>query len=164
MTDRRIRRAVRDDVPLLRQIRRDAIDYKLSRGDAVWGKTGWSETDAHARLDRGGWFIIEQDGVPAGILSLQWDDEEYWGPQAPDAGYLHNLGIRNGLHGLGLGSYAVDWCAAQVRANHRSRLRLDCDARNEKLCAYYASRGFRQVKVMPLPSGYVASLYERNVG
>jgi ribosomal protein S18 acetylase RimI-like enzyme len=164
MTSMSIRHANRDDVPILLQIRRDAIDYKLSRGDHVWGRTGWTDEDAHARLAQGGWFIIERDGAPAGILSLQWDDEEYWGPRPPDAGYLHNLGIRAGFHGLGLGSHAVAWCAAQVRANGRTRLRLDCDARNAKLCAYYASLGFRQVKIAPMPSGYVASLYEREVG
>ncbi|HDR9761056.1 TPA: hypothetical protein ACK3Q6_008277 [Burkholderia cepacia] len=38
---------------------------------------------------------------------------------------------------------------------------LDCDPRNTKLCAYYEALGFERVALRPLPSGDIASLYER---
>jgi cyclophilin family peptidyl-prolyl cis-trans isomerase len=47
----------------------------------------------------------------------------------------------------------------------RSLLRLDCDSRNTKLCAYYEGLGFHRVmtKRMPQLGDYVASLYEKAV-
>jgi ribosomal protein S18 acetylase RimI-like enzyme len=107
--------------------------------------------------------LIEQNGVPAGTLSLSWQDDEYWGPQAPNAGYVHGLSIRDGFRGLGLGVYAINWCADVVRANGRQRLRLDCEQTNTSLCGYYESIGFMRVGTKPFPSGYCASLYELTI-
>ncbi|WP_323121293.1 GNAT family N-acetyltransferase [Burkholderia alba] len=160
---RHVRRAGAGDASLLAAIRNESIAYKLKRGDAVWGASGWTLETAQRMLDRGGSYVVEQDGVPAGMLSLSWQDDEYWGPREPDAGYVHGLSVRDGFRGLGLGRYAIDWCADFVRANHRDRLRLDCEVKNAGLCAYYESLGFARVGTKPFPSGYIASLYERVV-
>jgi ribosomal protein S18 acetylase RimI-like enzyme len=164
MADRTIRSATVDDLSHLAVIRDEATAYKLSQGDSVWGASGWTADTARRALDEGGLYLIEQDGLVAGMLSFSWQDEEYWGPQEPNAGYVHRLSLRHGFRGLGLGAYAIDWCADRVRANDGDRLRLDCELRNARLCAYYESLGFMRVGTKPFPSGYIASLYERVVG
>lgn len=161
MTKRAIRSAAEADLPHLVVIGTEAIAYKLGRGDYVWGTSARTVQATQRMLDQGGLYVIEQDGMPAGMLSFAWQDEEYWGPQDRNAGYVHKLSLRDGFRGLGLGVYAIDWCADLVRANDGDRLRLDCELRNTGLCAYYESLGFVRVGTKPFPSGYIASLYER---
>jgi GNAT superfamily N-acetyltransferase len=99
------------------------------------------------------------------MLSFLWEDEFFWGPQDPDAGYMRRLAVRHGCHGEGLGAFAIEWCVQRVLGEGRRLLRLDCDPRNTKLCAYYESQGFRRVMTRRIErSGdYVASLYEKRL-
>lgn len=161
MTEKNIRAATVSDVPALTQIRNDAVARKMQHGDYAWGKSGWTEAATLQAFERGGVHMIEQHGIPAGMMSLSWQDDKYWGPQNPDAGYVHGIAVRNGFRGLGLGRYAIDWCADHIRVAGRIRLRLDCDVDNTKLCAYYESLGFRRVATRSISAEYVASLYER---
>ncbi|MBN3784525.1 GNAT family N-acetyltransferase [Burkholderia sp. Ac-20345] len=158
-----VRLATTDDAAIAARILTDAVALKTAHDDTAWGHRARTEQDVRPMLDDGSLHIVEQDGIAAAMFVLTWDDEAYWGPQAPVAGYLHRLSVRDGFHGRGLGRHAVDWCADQVRAQQRALLRLDCDPRNVKLCAYYEALGFERVALRPLPSGYIASLYERAV-
>lgn len=162
-----VRRATVEDVPVLTQIRNDAHAKKVAHGDEAWGKAGdgFSEGWVRNSLSRRDVYVVEQDGVPVGTFSLDWDDEAYWGKQAPVAGYVHGLSARRGYDGRGLGAFILAWCATQTRLRGRRFVRLGCDARNAKLCAYYASLGFQQVGIQPAsgPGDYVDSLYERPV-
>ncbi|WP_232462493.1 GNAT family N-acetyltransferase [Bordetella genomosp. 9] len=160
---RAVRSATENDLSILTTIRNDATAYKLSRKDLAWGRNEWTLEAARQALEQGGLHVIEQNGMPAGMLSLSWQDDEHWGRQAPNAGYVHGLSIRDGFRGLGLGVYAINWCADVVRANDRQRLRLDCEVTNTSLCNYYESLGFARVGTKPFPSGYVASLYELTI-
>lgn len=163
MNRRSVRMALMEDLAAVLKIRNDAVAYKLSCGDVAWGKSAWTESYARQRIELNELLVIQLDGTPVGMFSLFWEDLDYWGPQEPDAGYIHRLAVRNDFRRVGLGRYAIDWCANQVRAMRRNRLRLDCDANNEKLCAYYESLGFTRVGTKPVSSDYVASLYERGV-
>jgi ribosomal protein S18 acetylase RimI-like enzyme len=158
-----VREATDDDLSVLVAIRNEAVAYKLAREDSAWGRSTWTAEWARRAVEQGGLHVIEHNGLPAGMLTLSWQDEEYWGPRDPDAGYVHRLSIRDGFHGRGLGVYAINWCADLVRANGQQRLRLDCEVKNAKLCAYYESIGFVRVGTKPFPSGYVASLYELTI-
>jgi ribosomal protein S18 acetylase RimI-like enzyme len=168
MTSPRVRRAAIADVPVLTQIRNDAHETKVAHGDYAWGKEGdgFSEGWVLRSLSRREVYIVEQDDVPVGTFSLDWDDETYWGEQEPIAGYMHGLSVRKGFNGRGLGSCMIDWCAKQIRTMERSFIRLGCDVRNTKLCNYYESLGFVRVGVKPIPehADYIESLYEKSVG
>jgi ribosomal protein S18 acetylase RimI-like enzyme len=164
MTSKSIRRATAEDVPVLTQIRNDAHANKLAHCDYVWGKEGdgFSEGWVLASLSRREVYVVEQDGMPVGTFSLDWDDETYWGPQDPVAGYVHGISVRRGFNGRGLGSLIIDWCASKVAALNRRFVRLDCDSGNTKLCAYYESLGFMRAGLKPIPQGDVIwSLYEK---
>src|SRR5947209_20281682 len=126
MTQRTIRRATEQDVPVLTEIRNDAVAYKLEHGDYAWGKNGWTETGVLNSLSQREVYVVEQDGMLVGTFSLSWNDERYWGPQDPIAGYVHGISVRKGFNGLGLGSFTIDWCANKVSALNRRFLRLDC--------------------------------------
>lgn len=165
MTSTRIRRASIEDVPVLTEIRNDAHEKKVAHGDHAWGKEGdgFTQTWVLNSLSRREVYVVEQDGTPAGTFSLDWDDAEHWGPREPDAGYVHGICVRKGFNGRGLGRVSIDWCAKKVSALDRRFVRLDCDAKNTKLCAYYESVGFTRVGLKPTPNSgdYVWSLYEK---
>ena len=168
MTSKSVRRAIVSDVPVITQIRNDAHAKKVAHGDYAWGKEGdgFSEGWVLRSLSRTDVYIVEQHGVSVGTFSLDWNDEAYWGVQEPIAGYVHGLSVRKGFSGSGLGSYMIEWCAKQIRTMERSLIRLGCDARNTKLCAYYESLGFVRVGIKPRPEhdDYIESLYEKSVG
>ncbi|SMG61316.1 GNAT family N-acetyltransferase [Paraburkholderia susongensis] len=166
MTSKSIRRATAEDVTVLTKIRNDAHEKKVAHGDYAWGKEGdgFSEGWVLNSLSRKDVYVVEQDGLPVGTFSLDWNDEMCWGPQEPIAGYLHGFSVRKGFNGGGLGTFMIDWCVNQVRTMGRRFVRLGCDARNTKLCAYYESLGFVRVGIKPMPEhgDYLDSLYEKS--
>lgn len=64
-------------------------------------------------------YVIEQDGIAAGMLSLSWQDEMYWGPQDPAAGYAHGLAVRHDLHGVGLARGSPSWQTTWLQVGKR---------------------------------------------
>lgn len=52
-----------------------------------------------------------------------------WGPQPPDAAYVHGLVIDRNHAGLGLGRALLDWAGQQARQAGRSQLRAWTAAR-----------------------------------
>ena len=164
-TKRIIRRAGEWDVWALTQIRNDAHAKKVAHGDYVWGNEGdgFSERWVRNNVSQKEVYVVEQDGMSVGTFSLDLDDDRHWGSQEPIAGYVHGLCVGKGFNGYGLGGFMIDWCADKVNALNRRFVRLDCDAGNAKLCAYYESLGFVRVGLKPIPDSgeYIASLYEK---
>lgn len=89
--------------------------------------------------------MIRAGGVVVGALRLVWDDEPVWGPQPPDAAYVHGLVIDRRHAGQGLGRSLLDWSARQARQAGRRWVRLDCGEDNGVLRGYYQRQGFVSV-------------------
>jgi ribosomal protein S18 acetylase RimI-like enzyme len=111
-------------------------------------------------IDRSEIYVVSVAGIPAATMALQWEDELWWGPQRPIAGYVHRLAVRRQFAGQHLGEYLLDWAAQQIRAAGRSRLRLDCTEHNSGLRRYYERLGFVWIRDVEV-HGNVGSLYER---
>ena len=154
-----------NDIPLVADILSDATQHKIKLGDRIWGDAGWSKEEVQESMAESTMYLIHHGDEVVGTVSLQWEDERNWGPQPPVAGYLHRLAIKDGFHGKGLGEQVVNWAAAQVADRGRQFLRLDCEAKNTQLCAYYENQGFVRVGERPIPEygDYVAALFEREV-
>lgn len=150
------------DLPSLVAIMDEATRYKAGRGDFSWGREGNSAPRVSGALARGEMFVVRQAGEAVGTVSLQWDDERYWGVQPPVAGYLHGLALRDAFRGAGLGRRVIDWAAAHVAAQGRHWLRLDCGAGNTGLCHYYEEQGFSVAGRQVFASGHVAVLFQRS--
>ena len=150
-----------EDTPILLDILTDATHQKLNRGDMSWGPSGWTEEEVRDVMTESTVYLVRQNDQIIGTVSLQWDDEEVWGPQPPVAGYLHRLAIKDEFRGQGLGEQIVDWSAARAAENGRSSLRLDCEESNEDLCNYYKGLGFTKVGSQILNEFYTAALFER---
>jgi ribosomal protein S18 acetylase RimI-like enzyme len=153
------------DAPLLADILTDAGKHKLEHNDLSWGTEGYSLDEATELINTSPTYFIRKDGEVVATVALQWDDESSWGVQPPVAAYIHRLAVKDGFHGQGLGEQIIDWANEQAVQNGRQFLRLDCDARNTSLCAYYENQGFVKVGTKQIPeyNDYIAALYERPV-
>lgn len=106
-------------------------------------------------------YLARRDGVPAGKLSLQWEDQ-LWLDVPGTAGYVHGLAAHRDFAGQAVGLALLGWAERHVATAGREYLRLDCDAQNPKLRAYYERAGFAHRGDVVLPHR-VASRYERRI-
>lgn len=114
-----------------------------------------------ASIARHEMYLARRDGVPAGKLSLQWQDA-LWQDAPGKAGYVHGLATHRAFAGLGVGLALLGWAERQVIAAGGEYLRLDCDAQNPKLRTYYERAGFTHRGDVTLPHR-VASRYEKRI-
>lgn len=96
-------------------------------------------------------FVGQPRDAPVATFELSSSDEEAWGPQPPDAFYVHHLGVRRSQNGKGVGGQLLEWSARHALANGKSFLRLDCIASNPFLQEYYKKAGFTHVGYHYLP-------------
>lgn len=161
-----ITKATAADIPFIAAILTDAVRYKLDHHDTAWGSKAFSDEEVRGMVMAGLTYIMHLDGEPVGTVRLQWEDKLYWGEQPPDAGYIHLLAVKAGMHGRELGGHIIEWAIAEVGKNNRRFLRLDCRPDNKKLREYYEKHGFRLKRKQRIDNDesdvhYTAALYER---
>ncbi len=160
--NQRIRQAGADDAEAFAQLLDAAGQWLAARGIAQW-PASFERPPLAAAAARGELWLLEQDGVLAGGLMLQWADEGIWGAQPPDAGYVHKLVVARPFAGQGLGRAMLDWAAAQVVAAGRAFLRLDCWAGNVRLRDFYRAAGFEHCGDVA-EAAWQVSLWQRRLG
>lgn len=165
----KISRANQADIPIIVEILSAAVKYKAEHDDYAWGKADdvYTNGEIQPRITAGNTYIAKLGDEVAGTFMLLWDDTEMWGKQPANAGYIHQMAVKAGLHGQHIGERMIDWVASQVLADNRQFVRLDCPPSNERLCGYYESLGFKKVTTReinrPNIKPYLAALYERTV-
>jgi protein-tyrosine phosphatase len=116
------------------------------------------------RVARGEVYAASRDGVPVAMLTLQWSDPYAWADQPPGvAAYVHGLAARHEAAGQGVGLALLRHVERVVAAAGGTAVRLDCDADNPRLRAYYERAGYVHRGDVALPHRR-ASRYERRVG
>jgi GNAT superfamily N-acetyltransferase len=159
-----ITKATNSDVPALVEILTLATHYKLHHNDHSWGARPFTAAEVSRNLAQGGTYkVVTEGGEIVGTFELAWEDE-VWGKQPAAAGYLHRLAVKEGWHHHGLGTQIINWAAVEVKRQNRQLLRLDCDARNAQLRAYYEENGFQLAKIKRVAGKtYDSALYQRKV-
>jgi GNAT superfamily N-acetyltransferase len=156
------RRAKAEALPLVMAILTEATAWLATKGIDQWPSPPnihWQRRMA-AAIERGEVYIAGTADQQLAIVRLTWSDP-YW-PNDDEAGYVHSMALRDSAHGQGIGGAILEWAAAQTRQNGRWRLRLDCQADNERLRRYYEAYGFKYQGQIS-DRDYVAALYERAV-
>lgn len=128
-----------------------------------WGEGEYTNEEIRRMIDSDHFFVATLNNEPVGGLLLLWNDDIVWDNPKPNAGYIHQLAIKDNFHGQDLGTRLIDWAAEEALRNHKEFIRLDCSDKNKKLCAYYERQGFAQVGIKSIPAynNYTAALYER---
>lgn len=118
-------------------------------------KISWVEAGfAHGEF----YFILIEDRI-AGMYRLLTEDELYWGPQEVNAWYIHSLVVLREFSGQQIGKRVLEQLIGEAKNHGIPLFRLDCNAANKALCAYYENLGFKQVGVKQMPHS-LNCLYE----
>ena len=106
------------------------------------------------------YFIESLEADIMGMVRILKKDLLYWEEKKDKALYIHSLVVKEKFSGLGIGKQVIN--TIEKESKNCDYLRLDCDAKNPKLCNYYIKQGFVKVgeKTLPL-STY--NLYEKKI-
>ncbi|MCT1403715.1 GNAT family N-acetyltransferase [Paenibacillus sp. p3-SID867] len=159
-----ILRATYEDVDGIRSLFIDAAQWIHSvHGFWQWRVESFEREIVDAFVRDNEVFVAVLRNELVGCLSVHWVYEEIWGEQFhEDAGYVHRLCVSHKRKGEGIGRELIRYAESYVRANGKSRLRLDCMADNPRLNSYYVNLGFVLQGRFDAGS-WSAHLYEREI-
>lgn len=139
-----IRLATRDDFEQLLAIREEVAIDLLERGiPSNPNALTWQYLEEWTCA--GVLWVAELEGDVIGSIAV-WshDPTDYW-PRADLASYFRDLMVHPRYRHAGFGAVMLGWAERFSSGRGRSRVRLDCDASNERLCRYYKEAGYRHV-------------------
>ena len=108
---------------------------------------------------RGQMFLTREEAEAVGKLALT-ESDDLWADRPGDALYVHGLMVRRASAGRGIGRALLAWAEREAARRGKSLLRLDCDALDPPLRAYYERAGFDYIDDVALPHR-VAARYEK---
>ncbi len=146
LTGLRVTTAEPGELDLVLGVLRAARDARASVATFTWGS---EFPDVRRDLPRGLVHLARVGGRPAGTFVLRWSDENVWGPDDGDSGYLHRLASHPDFAGQGVGAELIAAAGELIRGRGRHWLRLDCDQANQRLRGYYESLGFSHAGDVP---------------
>ena len=147
-----IRPAAAADIPGIAAIY-DAILSREERGPVYtnWQRGKYPTADtAREALDAGTLYVLEEDGVIAGVVNLngvqlpEYADVSWSIPAAPEnVAVIHTLCIHPDRAGRGLARQMVAFCEEEARRQGRTVMRLDTWEHNLPANRMYPSLGYR---------------------
>jgi GNAT superfamily N-acetyltransferase len=113
-------------------------------------------------FDANQFYYVLKEAKIVGMFRLQWNDEQFWGVQEDNAGYIHSFTTDRRFYGQGLGLQILKLIEDMCKQNHKKYARLDCGAHIEALCTYYENAGYVSVGEVAL-GRYRLRLYEKEL-
>jgi GNAT superfamily N-acetyltransferase len=118
------------------------------------------------RIKRDACYVVCKNGPLSkvvGTITLEWADDGVWTDRPPDdACYVHGLATERASAGQGIGVALLRWAEEMALAAGKSYVRLDCDATNPALRAYYEQAGLTHCGDVHVPTHY-ASRFEKRL-
>jgi GNAT superfamily N-acetyltransferase len=116
-----------------------------------------------SRVESGTLYVVRDNGEAVGFFSLDLSPFPWWPADETPAVYLAGMVVARSARGIGVGSYIIEWCAAEAARLQQQFVRLDCHADNPWLCHYYEAHGFELWGRVDQRPGYHGCLYQRVV-
>lgn len=109
-----------------------------------WLFTADGQQHVSEKIRDSDYFIGYIADSPATVLWIKWADFYSWDDAGIDgqAGYVHGFGVKKEWAGAGAGKALLEWASSYVASRGRRLIRLECEAGNLQLCAYYERLGF----------------------
>ncbi len=156
-----IQRATPDDLDTAVAIEEDAVAWVRARGyEPGHPPRPLAEIFADV-IARGEMYIALRGGVAAGKVAVTTKDD-LWADLPGEALYVHGLMVCRAFGGQGVGLAMLRWAERYAAEMGKALLRLDCDATNPELRAYYERAGFTHRGDVAL-AHRIAARYERAV-
>lgn len=135
------------DVDTFLEIHEETARWLWNQGIHQWRPGAFQREWLDEPIARGELYLArDSSGVVVATVLTRWSDEEIWGPQPPDAGYIHGLRVRRSSAGRHIGRSLLAWAEHQIAAAGKRYARLDCIADNPRLVAYYEAAGYIRVR------------------
>lgn len=157
-----------EQLPVVLDIIGEATVWVQERGFNQWSLPPYDEDNPMYKVmkdsvDQKEVYLVVKDDLALATMTLQWEDEYFWGKRPDDAGYIHKLAIRSAYHGQKIGQYFMAWAENVIEEVGRPYARLDCMAENEGINRFYQSLGYKLIGVKE-DFRWKANLYEKRVG
>ncbi|MEV0371597.1 GNAT family N-acetyltransferase [Streptomyces sp. NPDC050636] len=119
-----------------------AARWMQESGIDQWKPGGKGVEHFRLRIKEGEVWLAEAAGRIVGAFELWWQDEPAWGPQPPEAGYVHRLMVDRTHAPAGTGRSMLAHAERRIAEMGREWARLDCLASNPRLRTYYEGAGY----------------------
>ncbi len=116
-----------------------------------WGYHQW--TNAYPRelliseISNARVFMAVKDQLVIGTVTLDETAGSYWRVPLLRAQYLHRLIIDRAYAGKSLGKELMQWSERFAASRGHTKMRLDCDAKNDRLRDYYEALGYAMLGI-----------------
>ena len=124
------------------KIMKEAASWLIEKGEPLW--LLYDIDEEAFKNPKKDFIVLYEDGQSTAAMILNRSGNGLW-PDDKDSVYIHKLAVKREYAGQGYSlnmmEYAIDFC----RQKGIRFLRLDCDAKREKLCRLYEKSGFNRV-------------------
>lgn len=156
-----IKQATIEDRTAIEAILGDAVRWMKIRGlDNLWNEqnTKWEVLSKSYQIED--FYIAFEEGQPVGCMALTDVDQTYW-PEVKkgEALYLHKLAVKGEARGKGISIALMNYARGKAKMENIQTIRLDCNAKREKLRKLYEGQGFKWIRNVTVSSGYELALY-----
>ena len=134
-----------EELDVLKEITAEAfdgasIDQIIERRHGLLNGERWTarkvrHIDADVARETGAVFVAEADGSIVGYVTTSTDT-------ASGIGQIHNLAVKAGFRGMGIGRRLIDHALASFRADGMTHARIETLDTNEVGYGLYTSMGF----------------------
>jgi GNAT superfamily N-acetyltransferase len=159
-----IRRAGAEDAAAVVALMDEAATWLAGTGTTTWRPGQVDEAQVLGWMTTGRVYVAELGTRVVGTVRVSWDDVPVWGPQPPEAGYVHSFVVARSVGGQSEGRRLLQHAEAVVGRSGRPLVRLDHVAGNRRLEQYYTDAGYAVVGTQEVDAGDRILLREKRIG
>lgn len=161
-----LRRASTEDSAAVWGLLAETVAWLRSLGTDQWSnwETWKGPSGKVTRAIAAGTVWLLYDGrTPVATVTVEpYGDPDFWTAEerAEPALYVSKLAVRRSHAGRGVGALLLDWVRDLAHRADASWVRLDAWRTNERLRAYYISRGWRYLRDVDRPGRSSGALFQ----
>jgi GNAT superfamily N-acetyltransferase len=160
-----VRPAQESDIEAILTIWAEADEWMRQRGIEPGAPPMPLRNIVSNRIQDDACYVVRKDGPPSkvvGTITLEWADDGVWSDRSPDdACYVHGLATERASAGQGIGVALLRWAEDMALAAGKSYVRLDCNATNPALRAYYEHAGLTHCGDLHVPTHFACRFEKR---
>lgn len=158
-----VRPASMSELDVVLGLLKERIDWLRAQGSDQWSAWETWRAKIQPALERGHVWLLLDGSDPIGTVSVEFQgDHDFWSgdERAEPAAYLSKLAIRLDHAGHELGALLTSWVRDYAYRRGCRYVRLDAWKTNDRLHAYYASRGWKYVRTVDNPGRNSGALFQ----